>query len=282
MVPRQPLTCHDVISHPWLFLAVLRGVSCWLSLSLREVLSHLTLPFSSCWLPGYIFIIAVSSWSSSVASLSPLAFGTFFIQMDTSAQLSSLLKCLFMCLQLSQRWRCLLWSWWDLFSLAQWVSWSSLGQGSSSGQQCTCSAYADSVLSRPLCSKSNLVISPIAYQTQVCTIRRAKSCLESPSHWLLCWLLALCLGKHTFPHTIVESVSTEIVFAFCFICFAYLFASFLFDLRNAAYLLPMFIGFSHSTDLLTCLSENFLTSIRVLFPQLLLLAYKFPPTLPPP
>lgn len=57
-----------------MFLAVLWGVSCWLSLSLRGVLSHQTLPFSSCWLPGCIFIIAVPSWSSLVTSLSCLQY----------------------------------------------------------------------------------------------------------------------------------------------------------------------------------------------------------------
>lgn len=99
-------------------------------------------------------------------------------------------------------------------------------------------------------------------------------CLESTSHWFLCSLLVLRLGKPRFPTYACSKLSIEIVFAFCFIYFTYLFASFLFDLRNTAYLLPMFISFSHSTDLLTCLSENLLTSIHVLFPPLLLLAWK--------
>lgn len=80
------------------------------------------------------------------------------------------------------------------------------------GQQCTCSAYTDSVLSRPLHSKSNLVISPIVYQTQVCAIRTAKSLAWSHLRTDHCAdFLPYALANSPFPHTLVQSVSTEIV-----------------------------------------------------------------------
>lgn len=115
VVSRQPFTCHDVILILGCFLLYSRVSALGSHCPSKKCCP--TWPFLSPLADFlYFFIIVVSSWLSLVTPLSPLVFSTFFIQMDTSAQLSPLLKCLFMsCLQLSQWWRCLPWSWrWSL------------------------------------------------------------------------------------------------------------------------------------------------------------------------
>lgn len=240
-VPGQPLTCHGVISHSWMFLALLWGVRHWLPLSLQEALSHLTFLSPPADFPYFCncsTLLVILSDSSLLFQYLLCAAGHLCPALPLAVDVPSALPVSFLILGWFSQ-NCpvcqpefpgagasvLLWTAVHLFHLHCWTQ-SFLG----------------------LCIPSQVLLFPCGVPGPSLSHTQSPVLPRVTSHWFLCSFLPLCLDKPPFPQSLFR-----VIYKDCFCSQFYL-------LRpspclppvlpqNTAYLLPVFISFSRRTDL---------------------------------